>query len=140
MAGSDAAVRRELLWVTAWTAGLTLLMHLVFLALGRWDLPVLWGSLLGAGTAVGNFWLLCRMVERAVGRDEKEAKNVVRASQSLRLLMQGAVLVLAFLLRDVFNPLAAALPLFFPQLAVFLRPLWKKGMGGKESAGGDPLE
>ena len=77
-------------------------------------------------------------------RDPGGLKGYVRASQYLRLLMQGAALALAFGLKDVFHPVAALLPLFFPQIAVRLRPLWKKGMQSEtdhhEPEGGDALD
>ena len=138
MAGTDATVRRELTWVSAWTLGLGALMNLIFALAGRWEMPVLWGTLLGCAAAIGNFWLMCRTVVAAVGKEESRIRASVGASQMLRLLMQGAVLVLAFL-SPVFQPYATLLCLFFPQLAVRLRPLWKKGMEPPDGPGGDPI-
>ncbi len=140
MAGMNPTIRRELGWVSAWTLGLSAVMNLVFLLLGRWELRVLWGTLLGCATAIGNFWLMCRTVMRATALEPDRAKTAVASSQTLRLLLQGAVLVLAFAVKE-FQPLAALLPLFFPQIAVRLRPLWKKGMAGeKPETGGDVID
>ncbi len=139
MAGSDTTVRRELGWVAAWTLGLAAVMNLIFVLLGQWTLPVLWGTLLGCAAAIGNFWLMCRTVVKAVGQDAQQARATVRASQSMRLLMQGGILVLAFL-SPVFHPYATLLCLFFPQPAVRLRPLWKRGSEPPDASGGDPIE
>ena len=136
-----ATVRRELSWVAAWTLGLALLMNLLFAVFGAWSRRVLWGTLLGCTAAIGNFWILCLSVTKAVGQDEKHARATVSTSHTLRLLLQAGVLVLAFVLKDVFQPYATLLCLFFPQLAVRLRPLWKKGMEPKAPAeGGDRLD
>ena len=129
--------RRELGWVALWTVGLSAVMLVVFALLGRWSWQVPMGALLGTGTAILNFYLLCRTVERAVDRDPATLRAYVRSSQYMRLLMQGAVLALVFGFKDVFQPLAALLPLFFPQIAVRLRPLWKKGLEKTDAAGGD---
>ena len=140
MAGMNPTVRRELGWVTLWTLGLSAVMNLVFLLLGKWELRVLWGTLLGCAAAIGNFWLMCLTVVKAAAQEPARAKTTVSLSQTLRLLLQGGVLVLAFTAK-VFNPLAALLPLLFPQAAVWLRPLWKKGMETeKPKEGGDAVE
>ena len=60
---------------------------------------------------------------KAVTQAEKQAKNTVRFSQGGRLLMQGAVLVLAAVLPHVFNIWAAAIPLLIPRIAVSFRQL-----------------
>ena len=130
--------RRELGWVALWTVGLSAVMLIVFALLGQWSWRVPLGALLGVAAALLNFYLLCRTVEKAVDRDPSSLRGYIRASQYLRLLMQGAVLALAFGLKDVlFHPAAALLPLFFPQIAVRLRPLWKQGGDGTDQAGGD---
>ena len=80
-------------------------------------------SLLGSATAVGNFLLMCRMVQKAVTQTEKQAKNTVQLSQGLRLMMQGLILVLAAVLSTVFNIWATAIPLLIPRIAITLREL-----------------
>ena len=47
MDSNREVVRRETLWVAAWTIGLALVAHIVFIAIGQWDPDVLWGSLIG---------------------------------------------------------------------------------------------
>ena len=119
----DRAVRRETRWIALWVLGLSVVMELVVFLLGRWTWPVLWGNLFGGVMAVLNFFLMGLTVQRAVGREQKQIKNIVRSSQSLRLLMQGAVMVIAFLVGWL-DPWATIIPLFFPRLAITLRPLW----------------
>ena len=142
------AVRRETAWVAAWTVGLTLVMHLVFVIIGKWNLGVLLGSLLGCGTAVGCFFWLGLTVQKAVGKPEKKAKSIVQFSQMARLLVQGGALAAGFAVAWL-NGWAVMIPLFFPQIAVRLRPLWKKGMQAEtanekdedeNTEGGDALD
>ena len=133
------AVRRETAWVAAWTVGLTLVMNLVFVIIGKWDLGVLLSSLLGCGTAIGCFFWLGLTVQRAVGKPEKNAKSILQFSQMARLLVQGGVLAAGFAVAWL-NGWAVMIPLFFPQIAVRLRPLWKKGMQAGTVNGEDEKE
>ena len=123
MAHIDPAVKKETGYVALWVAVAILPVQAVFLLLGWWSLPVLWGSLLGSVTAIGNTLMVGLMVQKAVTQTQKQAKNTVRLSQGGRLLMQGAVLVLAAVLPGVFNLWAAALPLLVPRIAVSYRQL-----------------
>ncbi len=127
------AVRRETLWVAAWTGGLTLVMHTVFALLGQWDTGVLLGSLLGCAVAVGCFFWLGLTVQKAVGKPEKEARRILQGSMIARLLVQAGALAAGFGLSWL-NGWAVLIPLLIPQIAVRLRPLWKKGMTASPEA------
>ena len=125
MKGIDPTVRKETLYIAAWTLLLTLLTEAVYLLLRRWDLTVLFGNLLGAAAAVLNFFLMGLTVQKAVGREEKDAANLMRLSQAGRLLL--LVLVgLAAALVPLFDLIATLIPLFFPRLAVAARPLFDR--------------
>lgn len=104
---------------------LSLLMQGIFLMIGKWSPSVLWGNLLGAGVAVGNFFLMAVTVQIAVEKDEKEAKNTLKLSQSLRFLMLIVFAVVAYLL-PAFHMVAFILPYLFPRIAIVLRPLFIK--------------
>ena len=116
----DPVVKKETSYVALWVLAGCMLTQGVCLILGRWSLPVLLGSLLGGVTAVGCFYWLCRMVQKAVTQTEKQAKNTIKLSQGLRLMAQGLVLVLAAAV-PVFNIWAAAIPLLIPRIAVTAR-------------------
>ena len=125
MKGIDPTVKRETLYIAAWTLLLTLLTEAVYLLLRRWDLTVLFGNLLGAAAAILNFFLMGLTVQKAVGREEKDAANLMRLSQAGRLLL--LVLVgLAAALIPIFDLIATLIPLFFPRLAVAARPLFDR--------------
>lgn len=117
---------------TKYITGITLcgcvLMHAVFLVAGFWEWRVLWGSLLGAAAAIANFFFMALTVQKAVGKEEKEARDLVRLSQTLRhfaLIAVGAVGALV----PVFNVLAVLIPLFFPRIAVGVYPLFHRKEG-----------
>ena len=118
MKKADPVVRKETLRIALWVGVLILPVQAVFLLCRWWDYTVLLGSLLGSATAVFNFYLMGRMIQRALTQTEKQAKNSIRLSQGGRLLMQGALLMLAALLPRVFNIWAAAIPLLLPRLIV----------------------
>ena len=123
MAKLDPVVKKETAYVAAWVLAGCMLIQGVCLVAGWWSLPVLLGALLGGVTAVGNFLLMCRMVQKAVTQTEKQAKNTVQLSQGLRLMMQGLILVLAAVLSTVFNIWATAIPLLIPRVAITVREL-----------------
>ena len=52
-------------------------------------------------------------------------KNLIKVSQSLRLLMMFAVALIGYLV-PVFNTVAVILPFLFPRIAVAVRPLFMK--------------
>lgn len=119
----DPVVKKETEYVAIWVMAGCILMLGVCLVLHWWSLPVLLGCVLGGATAVVNFLLMCRMVTKAVTQDEKRAKNTVKLSQGLRLIMQGLILVLAAALPSVFNIWTAAIPLLIPRIAVSVKEL-----------------
>ena len=123
---------------------LTVLMIAVFLVARQFDLSVLLGALLGALAAAGNFFLMARTVQKVTDgmpklpkRDEEETEDedskdqpiseeAARAGKKmqlsflLRLLMMGAVAVLA-VKSPLFHPWAALLPMLFPRIVIALR-------------------
>lgn len=127
---ADPTVRRETRYILLMTALLSVLMQAVFLVLGYWDYTVLLGNLLSGGVAVLNFYLMGLSVQKAVQREEKPAKDLMKTSQTLRMFMLFAAAALGVLLK-CFNTVAALVPLFFPRIAIALRPLMdKKKEGG----------
>ena len=125
MAHINPVIKKETGYVAIWVAAAILPVQAVFLLCGWWNWAVLWGSLLGSATAIGNTLMVGLMVQKAVTQAEKQAKNTVRLSQGGRLLMQGAVLVLAAVIPTVFNIWSAAIPLLVPNIAVRVRGLYE---------------
>ena len=100
-------------------------MQSVFLIIGKWDVEVLFGNILGAVAAVGNFFLMGLTVQASLEKEEKEAKNIIKFSQSARLFLLFGVALAGYLI-PVFNIIAVVIPFLFPRIAVMLRPLADK--------------
>lgn len=125
MSKIDATVRKETIYVAVWEAILTAIMLAVFLILKAFDVSVLVSALLGTATAVLNFLLMGLTIQGALGLEEKDARTRLRGSQNLRLLMQTVVAVLGAAIPWL-NLWAVLIPLFFPRIAIMLRPLFIK--------------
>lgn len=126
MAKINATVMRETKYIAAFSAVLSVLMQAVFLmVLRRFDYTVALGNLLGYIAAVGNFLLMGIGVQKAVEKDGKGAKSVLKFSQTFRFLGIFVIVALGTVL-EVFNTVAVIVPLFFPQIAIMLRQFKKK--------------
>ena len=142
MAGTDPAVRKETGYIAVWTVLLSLVMEAVFLILRQWDLSVLLGNLGGAALAIGNFLLLAVIVSRALQKSApEEAARKVKASATLRLLGVAAACALLIGVAHT-HPIATLLPLVFPRVGLFFRPMADKRKGGSptEPEGSDLID
>ena len=125
----SGAVRTETLYILCVTGILSLLMQSVFLLLGYWGLTVLWGNLLGASAAVGNFFFMALTVQRAVERSEQGGKALMRTSLTVRMFCLFVILMIGALL-GCFHTIAVLIPMLFPRIAIALEP-WIRRRGGK---------
>lgn len=120
----DKTVIKETKYIASFVIIFSVLMQAVFLMISKWDYTVLIGNLWGIIIAVGNFFVMGLFVQKAVTQDEKEARQTVRASQSLRM---AAIFVLAAVGLIIFKQTSArvaiVLPLIFPRIAIMLRPI-----------------
>ncbi len=121
----DPTVLRETGYIATMVFIFSLLLQSVFLIIGKWDYTILTGNLLGFVAAVGNFFLMGLSVQSSLSKEEKDAKSLMKLSQSLRLLLLFVIVLVGYLL-SVFNTLAVVIPLLFPRIAVALRPLFMK--------------
>lgn len=121
----DSTVLKETAYIGAMVLIFSLALQSVFLIIGKWDYTVLLGNLLGFIAAVGNFFLMGLSVQASLNKEEKDAKNFMKFSQSLRLLLLFVIAVVGYLV-PVFNILAVLVPFLFPRIAVALRPLFMK--------------
>ncbi len=98
----------------------SLLMQAVFLVIGQWDWKVLTGNLLGAATAICNFFIMAQTVAKALASgDQDGAKKRTQLSRGLRMLMMAVVCVIGFT-APCFNPYAVIIPLVFPSAGAML--------------------
>lgn len=133
MSRVDPTIRKETAFVALATLILSALMEAVFLIIGRWDLPVLFGNLLGAGAGILNFFLMGLGLQKALDKDSKDAKTTVVFSHTMRFFLMAVVLIVAAVV-SFFNLLTAVLSLIFPTIAVYIRAVMiKKNAGGEET-------
>ncbi len=118
------AVVKETVRIAIGTLILVALMNVVFLLFSFWDLSVLFGSLLGAVLAVGNFLLLGITVQQIANspHDEKRGRLKLQFSYSLRMLLLIVIIIIAIQV-DLFNWLATAIPLLFPRITIMIMQL-----------------
>lgn len=121
----DNTVKKETIYIAAFSAVLSVLMQAVFLIIGQWHYSVLLGNLWGYAAAVANFFLLGITVQKAVTKDEVEARKTIKLSHTLRNMMILIIAVIGIAI-PFFNTWAAIIPLFFPRISIFFRGLSKK--------------
>lgn len=121
----DPAIKRETCYIACFVLVLSALMQAAYLILGAWHIGVLWGNLLGASAAILNFFLMGLGIQKALGLSEQDAKDRMKASHSLRMLMLVIICVIGAAV-PVFDLIAVVIPLVFPRIAVSVRPLLDK--------------
>ena len=122
----DPTVKKETLFVSIVTLILSMLMESVFLIIGRWDISVLLGNVLGAGIGILNFFFLGLGVQKAVSADEKKAKEIMRGSHALRYAFMIVLLVISLIFPKVFNVIATVISLLFASVGVYMRAFFNK--------------
>jgi putative Mn2+ efflux pump MntP len=121
----DATVKKETKYIALWGIILSLVLEAVFLIISRWDYTVLLGNVLGTFASTLNFFLLGLTVQKAVLKDEKEAKTTMKLSQTYRNIMMLIIAALGVSL-DCFNVWATLIPFFFPRVAIAFRTFTDK--------------
>lgn len=122
----DSAVWEATRYIAAWELIFSLLMQTVFLIIGRWHYTVLTGNLLSGTAAILNFFLMGLTVQKCLGLEEKEAKTRMRASQLYRNMLMLLVLAVGVALKMAFNVWAVIIPVFFPRIAIMLKPIFDR--------------
>ncbi len=131
----DPIVLKETGFIALVSLILSVFMQAVFLIVSSatswdWDYTVLLGNLLGYIASVGNFFLMGLTIQKALGKEQKDAANIIRLSQMGRLFMMFIIALIAYLLNEYafpcFNIIAVIIPYIFPRIAVMLRPLASK--------------
>ena len=121
----DPAVISTTAYVGIVSAILSVLMQVVFLLISKRDITVLLGNLFGLIVAVGNFFLMAYTVQKAVEKDEKDARNTIKLSQTGRFFALLIFAIIGYLI-PVFNTIALVIPYLFPRIAVALSPIFNK--------------
>ena len=117
-------------------AGLFLLSQF---GIGKFDiLRILLGAACGSVVAILNFTILCLTVQNAVETDsKKKMRQKFQMSYNVRLLLQAAWVIAAYLIPQV-HFVAGALPVLFPNAVIFfLQSRGKLVPDGEKPADGE---
>ena len=125
MSKIDKVVLRETAYISAWVLVFSSLLQAVFLIIGKWDMTVLLGNVYSDAAVILNFFLMGLSVQKAVTKDEKDVKGYIKATGMFRLLGLFLITIVGVLL-PCFNLWAVIVPLFFPRVAIMLRPFVDK--------------
>ena len=122
----DPVVRRETVFMACATLICTVLLQAGFFILGKWDLSVLLGGIVGWVMTAGNFFLMSVNVQKAVEcDDEAQARLRMRASYTWRMSAMLGILILAFIL-DFVHWIPVMVAMFYPRIVITIRQLWQK--------------
>lgn len=132
MKKTDKTIIKETKYIAVCVAVLSILMQAVFLVLRLWSVKVLLSNILIGFTVVTNFYFMGLGVQKAVEQDEKEAKKTIRTSQTIRTFFVFVMVVIG-VTAPCFSIMATIIPLFFPRVAIALRPLWKDRKSEEEN-------
>lgn len=117
------AVKKELFHITVGTIVLGAVMNIIFLLIGKWDMPVLYGCLMGCAWAIINFLLLGISVQLATAESsESRSKLKLQLSYSLRMIGTIIIVVLGVKL-SCFSWISTVIPLLFPRLTIAIMQL-----------------
>ncbi len=130
MSKVDETVKRETIYIAVWTLILSVILQAVFLVIGSWSVKVLLGNILSAAAAVGNFFLMGLTIQKAVSKEPKDAAQMMKFSQSMRLFLQFGAAAVGVLF---FSPISSIVPLFFPRIAIVFRPFIGKKKDDKSA-------
>ena len=121
----DKVVLKETKYIAAWVLIFSAILQAVFLVIGKWNYTVLLGNLLSGIAIIANFLAIGITVQNALKKDEKEAKQAIKASGMVRTFFLFLIALIGVLL-PIFNIWTVLIPLIFPRIAIAIRPLWDK--------------
>ena len=129
MTDSRKLVLKETAVITIGEVICVALMCLVYALIGKWDVSVLLGGVVGLLVATGNFFFLAVIATLAADRAEKQdvagGQKLMRSSYPIRLLAMAVVLILCAK-SGLFDLIALVLPLVFVRPILAIAEFFKK--------------
>lgn len=123
----------------AMIAGLFLLSQF---GIGKFNLPkILLGAVCGSVIAIVNFIILCLTIQSALEIENKrKMKARFQTSYNIRLLIQAVWIVACFFFRHKIHFVAAAAPVFYPNVWLVYLQITGKLNTGSTAAPAAPAE
>lgn len=125
MIKADKTILKETKYIAFVVIILSVLMESVFLILQKWNYTVILGNILSAGVSILNFFFMGITIQKSLSKEPADAKKLIQASQNARNLGMFVAVAMGVLL-PYFNTVAVIIPIFFPRIAIALRPLRKE--------------
>ena len=129
MTDSRKLVLKETAIVALGEAICVALMCGVYALLGKFDLSVVLGGMVGLLVATGNFFFLAVIAtlaaDRAENQDVEGGQKLMRSSYPIRLLAMALVLILCAK-SGVFDVIALVLPLAFVRIILTIAEFFRK--------------
>ena len=120
----DPEVKKEIKFMALGCAVCAAVVMLIFACVGKFELSVLWGSLIGYVLAVGNFILMSYGVIKALETgDEAAAKLKMRSSYIWRTIIMLAVMALS-LVYDAIHWVPVLVSVFYPRIIITARGIF----------------
>jgi len=130
-------MKKDIFQVVAGTAVLCALMDIVFLFIGKFDLPVFYGTVLGFLCACANFIFLAFTISVSLNKG-KASSGYMGISYLLRLFLIAVVVVYS-IKSPYTNYVATVIPLIFPRVIITLIQGIMKSKNKTSENGGDNL-
>lgn len=107
----------------------TAIMIAVFALLGKFQMDVLWGGLIGAVLAAANFFIMAIIASLAADKAQQQdvagGQKLIKGSYPVRLLVL-AVLLIAFGKSGFCNVIALVIPLLFVRPTLIIAEFFRK--------------
>ena len=133
----DAESKKNLLKISIGSIVFSAITAVVFIAIGQFDLSVVFGLLIGLVLSIGNFYVMSVTVSKALETgDENLAKKKIRNSYLIRTGVMVAIIAAAILIKQI-NPIPALVSVFYVRLTIFITGLFEKKKKG-ETVTADP--
>ena len=122
----DPEVKKDIGFMAIGCGVCSVVVALVFAVIGKFTLPVLWGTLVGYVLSFGNFFLMSIGVLKALETgDEVTAKLKMRRSYVFRTVVMLAVIGVSIAVEFV-NWVPVVASVFYPRIIITARGLWRK--------------
>lgn len=122
----DPEVKKDIGFMALGCGVCSIVVALVFAVIGKFTLPVLWGTLVGYVLSFGNFVLMSVGVLKALETgDEVMAKLKMRRSYVFRTVVMLAVIGVSIAV-ELVNWVPVVASVFYPRIIITARGLWRK--------------
>lgn len=130
----DAESKKNLLKISVGSLVFSAIVAVVFIAIGQFDLSVVFGLAIGLALSIGNFYVMSVTVAKALETgDGNEAKKRIRNSYLIRTGVMVAVIAVSIIVKQI-NPIPVLVSVFYVRLTIFITGLFEKKKSGGGSA------